>query len=99
MAAILEKNQSTGKPVSLPDGMQNSEVLKCEKDSCHASYTMAWGIGEHRIQAGQNVIDVMRHKARKLIADTHSAHSVDTYIWGGIEKGWLDRQQAKAAGL
>jgi len=95
MAAILEKNNSSGKPTLLPD-LLNSEVLKC---SCGVSYTFAYGATENRIQEGRNVVDVMREKANSVIADGHPMHDVEIYVWGGIHNGWLDREQAKVAGL
>ncbi len=99
MAAMLEKNNLSGKPTVLPDSMTNSEVLKCNSGLCQVSYTLAYGAGEHRIQEGHNVLDVMRHKANDLIADSHPVHDGEMYVWGGIHKGWLDREQARAAGL
>jgi hypothetical protein len=45
------------------------------------------------------VLDVMRRKANDLIAASHPTHFITVYIWGGTENGWLDRNQAKAAGL
>lgn len=99
MAAILEKNNLSGKPTVLPDSLTNSEVLKCESGLCQVSYTLAYGAGEHRMQEGHNVIDVMRQKANNLIAASHPKHEVDTHVWGGIHKGWLDRERARAAGL
>jgi hypothetical protein len=99
MAAMLEKNNLSGKPTVLPDSLTNSEVLKCDSRSCQVSYTLAYGAGEHRIEEGHNVIDVMRHKANVLIANSHPMHDVETYVWGSIHKGWLDREQARAAGL
>jgi len=100
MAAVLERNDSSGKPTVLPDGMAHSEVVKCDDFFCWATYTLAYGATEIRMQDGQVVPDVMREKAMKTVADSHSRnHSVEMYVWGGIEKGWLDREQAKAAGM
>jgi len=99
MAAMLEKNDLSGKPIVPPDSLTNSKVLKCDSGLCQVSYTLVYGAGENRIQEGHNVLDVMRHKANDLIADSHPLHDVETYVWGGIHKGWLDREQARAAGL
>jgi hypothetical protein len=99
MGAILEKNNPSGKPTVLPDGMASSEVLKCDAGLCQVSYTLAYGATEHRIQEGRNVVDVMREKATALISNIHPLHAVETYVWGGIHKGWLDREQATAAGM
>jgi len=99
MAAMLEKNNLSGKPTVLPDSLTNSEVLNCDSHLCHVSYTLAYGAGEHRTQEGRNVIDVMRQKANNLIADSHPVHDVETYVWGGIHEGWLDRDQTKVGGL
>jgi hypothetical protein len=41
MGAVLERNDSSGKPTVLPDGMANSEVVKCDDKFCHTSYTIA----------------------------------------------------------
>ena len=52
------------------------------------------------IEWGQfRVSKSMRHKANVLIAEEHPAHPVDTYVWGGVKNGWLDREQVRAAGL
>lgn len=99
MAAVLERNDSSGKPIVLPDKMEHSEVVKCEKEFCHTSYTMAYGATEIRIQDGQMVPKLMHEKAIKIVAGSHPNHAVEMYEWGGIDKGWLDRAQATAAGL
>jgi hypothetical protein len=96
MAAMLEKNSPDGKPTLLPTGLTHSEVVKCE--FCNISYTLAYGAVENRIEQGHNVLDSMRQKAKELISEAHP-HAVDIYIWGGFERGWFDREQAKAAGL
>ncbi len=99
MAAVLEKNDLSGKPTILPDGMANSEGVKCNDRFCQISYTMAYGTTEIRIQGGQKIPDVMRERAINVVASSHPVHSVEMYVWGGIEKGWLDREQAAAAGM
>ena len=101
MAAILEKNNLAGKPTVLPDSLNNSEIVRCTSLHCQASYTLAYGAGENRIdiEEGQNVIDIMRRKAEVLIAGEHPVHPIDTYVWGGVKNGWLDREKASAAGL
>jgi hypothetical protein len=99
MAAILEKNNLSGKPTVLPDSLTNSEALSCTSRSCQVSYTLAWGVGENRIEGSENVLDVMRRKARVLLEEEHPVHGTDTYVWGGVKNGWLDREQARAAGL
>lgn len=96
LVAVLKKiDLSRGKPISLPDGLTNQEVVNCYDHFCRVSYTMAYGIGENRIQGGQKVPDVMREKANKVIGNSHPVHSVEMYIWGGIEKGWLDKVTLK----
>ena len=96
MAAVLEKNDlSSGKPIRLPDGLTNQEVVNCYDHFCPVSYTIAYGIGENRIQGEQKVPHVMREKANKVIRDSHPVHSVEMYIWAGIEKGWLDKVTLK----
>jgi hypothetical protein len=72
-------------------------VLKCADHFCQVSYILAYGVAENRIEEGQGVLDLMRRKANDLIADSHPTHFVTTYVWGGIENGWLDRKQAEAA--
>ena len=99
MAAVLERNNLSGKPTVLPDGMANSELVKCDSGACQISYTLAYGAVEIRMQDGVLVPDVMRRKAIQILADSHPSHPVEMYVWGGIEKGWLDREQARAAGL
>ncbi len=99
MAGMLERNDLSGKPIVLPDGMANAEVVNCDDHLCQVSYTMAYGATEVRIQGSQKVPDVMREKAIKKVADSHPNHAIEIYVWGGIEKGWLDREEAKAAGL
>jgi hypothetical protein len=98
MAAILDKNGSDGKPIVLPTGLTNSEVLKCERD-CPFSFTLAYGAVENRIEDGQNILDLLRREARTVIKYDHPLHLTDTYVWGGPKKGWLDREKATAAGL
>jgi hypothetical protein len=40
------------------------------------------------------------YKANDLIADSHPTHFATIYMYGGgIKNGWLDKKQAKAAGL
>jgi hypothetical protein len=51
------------------------------------------------MQDGQMVPDVMRRKAIEIIESGHPDHSIEMYVWGGIYKGWLDREQATAAGM
>jgi hypothetical protein len=97
MAAVLERNDPSGKPTVLPEGMEHSEVVKCEY--CHTSFTLAYGAAEIRMQAGRLVPELMREKAIETVAGSHPIHEVEMYVWGGIEKGWLDREQATAAGM
>lgn len=97
MAAVLEKNRADGKPMVLPDRMEHSEPIQCS--GCSVSYTLAYGATEHRIQNGQNVVEVMCRTARELVSATHPTHEVEMYVWGGLYKGWLDREEATAAGL
>lgn len=97
MAAVLEKNRVDGKPIVLPDRMEHSEPIQCS--GCSVSYTLAYGATEHRIQDGKNVVEVMRRTAQELVSTIHPTHEIEMYVWGGIFKGWLDREQAKAAGL
>jgi|SRR5271170_1426105 len=99
MAAVLEKNDVSGKPTILPDGMANSEVVKCSERFCQTSYTLAYGATEIRMQGGQMIPDAMREKAIKALAGSHPNHAIEMYVWGGIEEGWLDREQATAAGM
>ena len=92
MVAVLKKiDLSRGKTISLPDGLTNQEVVNCYDHLCPVSYTIAYGIGENRIQGGQKLPHVMREEANKVIGKSHPVHSVEMYIWGGIEKGWLDK--------
>jgi hypothetical protein len=99
MAACLIRTIPGGKPMVLPVSLTNKEVLECPDHFCQVSYMLAYGDAENRIEEGQNVLDVMRRKANDLIADSHPTHFIIVYIWGGTENGWLDRKQAKAAGL
>lgn len=98
MAAMLERNGPDGKPsVVLPSSLTNREVVKCS--DCSVSYTLAYGAAENRVQEGQNVPTVMRRRANELIAESHPSHLTATFVWGGIKNGWLDKEQATAAGL
>lgn len=99
MAACLIRTTPGGKPTVLPVSLTNKEVLECADHFCQVSYILAYGVAENRIEEGQNVLDLMRRKANDLIADSHPTHFVTVYLWGGIENGWLDRKQAKAAGF
>jgi hypothetical protein len=56
MAAVLEKNDLSGKPIVPPDSLTNSKVLKCDSGLCQVSYTLAYDAGENRIQEGHNVL-------------------------------------------
>jgi hypothetical protein len=91
------KDNLSAKPTVLPDALTNSEALKCNAKLCQVFYTLAYG--EHRIKEGRNVVEVMREKANNLIAEGHPAHDVQARVWAGIHQGWLDREQATAAGM
>lgn len=99
MAAFLIRTTLGGKPTVLPDSLTNKEELNCADHFCQVSYILAHDAAENRMEEGQNVLDLMRRKAKDLIANGHPMHFVTVYLWGGIRNGWLDRKQAKAAGL
>lgn len=97
MAAMLDRNGADGKSAILPASLTNREVIGCA--DCAVSYTLAFGSTENRIERGENVLSLLRFQAQALISDGHPTHSTETYVWGGIDKGWLDREKARAAGL
>ena len=99
MAAILERNDSSGKPTILPSDLSNRVMVSCDDPWCRVSYTLAYGCSENRIEKGQNVLDLMSEKARELVTARHSEHNIDVYVWGGVENGWLEREQATTRGL
>lgn len=99
MAAMLERNGADGRPVADP-GLPVKEVLTCDVGACPISYTLAYGQVENRMVGNENNLDIMRRKAHEVIANNHPHPFFDdTYVWGGPEKGWLNREAAKAAGL
>jgi hypothetical protein len=99
MAAILEKNGADGKPLVNP-GLPANEILNCPEKLCHVSFALAYGQTENRMEGNQNVLDVIRRTASEMVRQDHPHWQVDnSYIWGGIKLGWLDREKAKAAGL
>lgn len=97
MAAILEKNRPDGKPIVLPNGVEISEIIQCP--GCSQSHTLAYGAAENRIQDEQNVVETFPKAARALLAEIHPMHDVEMYVWGGLNRGWLDREQATAVGM
>lgn len=99
MGAILDKNGPNGKPTVLPDGLANSEIFQCSARLCQISYTLAYGVTENRTENGQNVLDVMRKRAAKLISDDHLLHATGTYEWDPLLKMWRDREQVLVAEL
>jgi hypothetical protein len=96
MAAMLDKNRPDGKPEVLPDGLTNREIINCPR--CQVSFTLAYGAGQHRIENGQNVVNLMHSSAHELISENHPPHMDSTYVWGETKLKWLDREQATAAG-
>jgi len=99
MAAMLMKNAPNGSAPSLPQGLNNSESIRCPVQSCPFSYTLAYGVNENRMEGGQNVLDVIRRTAYRLVEENHPPHMGGDYVWGGTKLGWLDREQATAAGM
>jgi hypothetical protein len=101
MAALLSKNDVNGKPIAYSD-LPANEVLKCPVRFCEVSFTLSYGYAENRMEGNQNVLDVILSTAREKVESSHP-HSLlgddEPYIWGGIERGWLDKEQAKAAGI
>jgi hypothetical protein len=97
MAAMLDRNNYDGKSVILPESLANREVLKCS--GCQITYTLAYGALENRMEDNQNVLSMLRSRAQILISESHPAHAIPTYVWGGPKMGWLDRERATAAGL
>ena len=55
---------------------------------------------QNRMEDGVNVLQEIRRTAVEKINETHP-HAIgpDTYVWGGVKKGWLDREEATAAGM
>ncbi len=100
MAGMLAKNGADGKPVAYGDGLPANELVNCGVRGCPISYTLAYGRTENRIERNENVIDIMRRRAQELVTINHP-HPIadDSYVWGGSERGWLEREAAKAAGL
>jgi hypothetical protein len=99
MAAMLERNDAGGRPIADP-GLPAHEIVSCTENFCHHTFTLAYGIAENRIEETQNALDVIRRTAVDRVRDDHPhLHGNDTYVWGGITLGWLDRERATAAGL
>lgn len=99
MAAMLAKNGPDRTPISLPDHITDTEVLKCNEFPCPFSYTLAYDASEDREEDGENVLEVMRRTGHDAITLEHPLHLIDTYVWGGLDKGWLNKEEATAAGL
>ncbi len=99
MAALLSRSGADGKPYGNP-GLPVNETLTCSVGACSISYVLSYGQVENRIVGKENNLDIMRRKAQELITERHPHPLFDeTYVWGGPEKGWLDKEAARAAGL
>jgi hypothetical protein len=99
MAAILSRSGADGKPFGNP-GLPVNETLTCSIGACSISYILSYGQSENRIVGTENNLDILRRSAKELIAERHPHPALDdTYVWGGPEKGWLDKEAANAAGL
>lgn len=101
MAAMLVKNQRDGKPIPsvLADLRESGKVVCTAFPGCPASYTLAYGQIENRMVGDENNLDIMRRKAKELLNANHPHILMVDYVWAGPEKGWLDREEATAAGL
>jgi hypothetical protein len=61
---------------------------------------LSYGQAENRMVGNENNLDVIRRKAQELINKRHPHPLLDdAYVWGGPEKGCLDKEAARAAGL
>jgi hypothetical protein len=99
MAAYLSRSGADGKPFGNP-GLPVNETLTCTIGACPISYVLSYGQAENRMVGNENNLDIMRNKAKELIAKRHPHPSFDdAYVWGGPEKGWLDKEAANAAGI
>jgi hypothetical protein len=99
MAALLSRSGADGKPYGNP-GLPVNETLTCSVGACSISYVLSYGQVENRMVGSENNLDIMRRKAQELIVERHPHPAFDeTYVWGGPEKGWLDKEAARAAGL
>lgn len=99
MAAMLSKNSPDGTPAALPDTITDTEAMKCNEFPCPFSYTLAYDVSEDRVEDGENVLEVIRRTAHDAITLEHPLHLIETYIWGGLEKGWINKEETKAAGM
>lgn len=99
MAAMLDKNHPNGTPVAYP-GLPTTEIVSCREKLCETTYTLAYGQTENRIEADQNVLDLIRRTALEKVTTSHPHNPLgnDTYVWGGTKLRWLDKEQATAAG-
>lgn len=99
MAAMLCKNGPDGKPLA-HTGLLEQETVACPNRLCSATYNLSFGVNENRMEDGVNVLQEIRRTAVEKINETHP-HAIgpDTYVWGGVKKGWLDREEATAAGM
>jgi hypothetical protein len=101
MGASLDRNGADGKRRVLADLPScEIEILACSTDDCFVSYTLVYGQNEIRMEGNESVVDLMRRKARELVAASHPHTDLEEgYTWGGTRKGWLSKKAAKAAGL
>jgi hypothetical protein len=98
MAAILCRNDPSGKHAVFPDDLKFRQPIICDA-SCRVSYTLACGASHSPIRGRLNGRDVLIHNAAEVVRSQHPWHEVETYLWGGAQEGWLTSEQAKAAGL
>ena len=99
MAAMLDKNDpTTHSPKVYPElGLAAShEEVSCP--SCETTYTLSYGQSENRIQDGQNVRDLIRSTAAEKVMES-CPHREATFVWAGIQEKWLNKEQARAAGI
>ena len=99
MAALLERNDVKREATAGAEFSAGQNV-PCFGKSCKISYTLFYTQTENRMEDGQNVLDLIRRTAFQLVTARHPhERGDDTYIWGGPGLGWMDKEEARAAGL
>ena len=96
---MLERNDPDKKSTAGAE-FPASQHVPCFGKACKISYTLFYTQTENRMEDGQNVLDLIRRTAFQLVTARHPHERGDAvYFWGGPELGWLDKEEAKAAGL
>jgi len=99
MAPILVKNDTHGKPVTVPDTLEDQEIIKCREFDCPFSYTLFYGPQENRTENGENLVATLRRLAHDQIVLDHPLHLIEVYVWDESDHSWVPKDQAKSAGI